>query len=539
MSLRSQRAFLVFIFFFITFLIYSQPTKTYSELPALYQKAFSLGAQLDKSKLEVFLESKNGYFIYKDNLKISSPSYNLKEEKAPDAFKGLDPITKKIKEFYKDQNVFEFLATSKDNSDNSPHNLIISLQACSKENCLLPTQVSIPIKIIPSIDKATPYEGPRPNISTESQLATKIKNIITSSGGILSWQALLILFIAGLITAISPCVLPLFPLTLGIFSRWSHKNPEKAFGLSISYGLGIILFFAINGLISAATGSIFGSLTQNPYYLLTIGILTLLAGIFFSGLIPFPFANFLMNLVGTPASDKKEQSYFSLLTKSFFMGATLGLVASPCVGPILLALLAWLSTSLPQGDIQSYASGFMALSIFGLGLALPFLILGHFYFRLNKRIQLGKYSLIAKYAGSILLIIASLFFLVPAYKSLFSEKTVAKVEAFTWENRPQNKWLVVDFRADWCVACIEIENEVLSQASVMSFMKENSWSLVKVDLTDPKPYEHLATQYSILSLPSLIFLDPSGKECSSHRLNEKESPENFLNRLQSAQNNCQ
>jgi len=519
---------------------HAQPIKEYGDLPPLYQKAFSLAATLEKNSIEVFLETRNGYFVYKDGFKVESENFELKLVKATDAIKGLDPVTKKLKDFYRDQNSMLFESSHKANAPADLKNLVISLQACSKENCLLPVKVSIPLKQIPAMSAGTPLEGPTLEVSTESSLAAKIRDIFESSGGILSFKALLILFIAGLITAISPCVLPLFPLTLGIFARWSQKNNEKAFGLTLSYGAGIILFFAINGLISAATGGIFGALTQNAYYLLTVGLLTFFAGLMFSGLIPFPFANLLLKLTGAPDTNNKPQSYAKLMTKSFFMGATLGLVASPCVGPILLALLAWLSSALPNGNAQSYLAGFIALSIFGLGLALPFLILGHFYFRMHKRVQLGKFSPIAKYAGSFLLIASSFFFLVPAYK-LFVKKNSAATHSshsVSWENRPKDKWLVVDFRADWCAACIEIENEVLKRKEVEDYMSSKNWVLVTVDMTNPEPYEKLASDFGVISLPSLLFISPEGKECKKLRLNEKEPFTNFLKRLQSAEANC-
>lgn len=535
--------FILNAFFFATFFklapLHAQPIKSYGELPPLYQKAFSLGATLDKRSLEVFLETRNGYFVYKDGFKVESENFELDLLKETDAIKGIDPITKKLKDFYRDQNSFLFETSHKVDAPADLKNLVISLQACSKDNCLLPVKVSIPLQQVPAISADTPQESPTLEVSTESNLAAKIRDIFESSGGILSFKALLILFIAGLITAISPCVLPLFPLTLGIFARWSQKNNEKAFGLTLSYGAGIILFFAINGLISAATGGIFGSLTQNPYYLLTVGLITFFAGLMFSGLIPFPFANLLLKLTGAPDTNTKPKSYAKLMTKSFFMGATLGLVASPCVGPILLALLAWLSSALPTGNAQSYLAGFIALSIFGLGLALPFLILGHFYFRMHKRVQLGKFSPIAKYAGSLLLIASSFFFLVPAYKLFFKTTSSSdNTHSVSWENRPKDKWLVVDFRADWCVACIEIENEVLKRKEVEEYMASKGWVLVTVDMTKPEPYEKLASDFGVISLPSLLFINPQGSECKSLRLNEKESYTNFLKRLQSAETNC-
>ena len=335
--------------------------------------------------------------------------------------------------------------------------------------------------------------------------------------------------------------MPLFPITLGIFSRWSHHNQQKAFALSLSYGLGIILCYASHGLLSAATGGVFGSLTQSPFYLITIGSILFLSGFIYSGLIPFPFANKLLELankVEGPLETSKKTGFKRLLFKGFLMGATLGLVASPCVGPILLSLLALLSRQLPQGNFESYASGFFALSIFGLGMAIPFLILGHFYFRLHKRIQLGKYSLIAKYIGSAMLTGASFYFLIPGSKILFSKKEVSSFQKYNWDNKPLGSWLVVDFRADWCAACLEIEKEILSDTQTQETFNKNSWSLVQVDMTKPDQNKDLASRFKVLSLPTLIFISPENKVCEKYTLNEKESVANFVRRLEKAKSDC-
>jgi thiol:disulfide interchange protein len=525
----------------ITHPAYAQESKkTYNELPDAYKKAFKVTAFLkDNHSFEVNLETFNGYSIYKETFEIKSSFLNLRLKKASPSFQGLDPLTQKIKEFYKDQNTFLYEISDKKNPPLTEVNL--KLQACSKENCLLPITFTLPIinpqknanPTAPSLDSS--------ESSYQENLAKKFKSIFQNSSSLLSFPSLFILFLAGLITSFSPCVLPLFPITLGIFSRWSHHDQSKAFALSLSYGLGIILCYAAHGLLSAATGGVFGSLTQSPTYLLTIGSILFLSGFVYSGLIPFPFANKLIEIaqkVEGPLDLRKKTSFNKLLFKGFLMGATLGLVASPCVGPILLSLLALLSRQLPEGNLQSYASGFFALSIFGLGMAIPFLILGHFYFRLHKRIQLGKFSLVAKYLGSAMLTGASFYFLIPGSKILFSKKDISTFQKYTWENKPNQSWLIIDFRADWCTACLEIEKEVFMDPQLQEFLKKNSWSIVQVDMTQADQNKDLASRFKVLSLPTLIFVSPENKTCEKHTLNEKESVEKFIRRLERAKNDC-
>ncbi len=542
MAPHVKRLSLCFIFSVLTIkgALSGEAKKTYEELPDQYKKAFKINAyQKNPQSFEVFLETLNGYSVYKETLEIKAEYFRLELKEATPALKSLDPLSQKIKEFYKDQNTFLFELKNK--KETYLKEFSIKLQACSKENCLLPVSFTIPI--LNSIKEAPLPSSTlnSPESSYQNTLAEKFKKLFQNSSSLLSFSSLLILFLAGLITSFSPCVMPLFPITLGIFSRWSHHNQQKAFALSLSYGLGIILCYASHGLLSAATGGVFGSLTQSPFYLITIGSILFLSGFIYSGLIPFPFANKLLELankVEGPLETSKKTGFKRLLFKGFLMGATLGLVASPCVGPILLSLLALLSRQLPQGNFESYASGFFALSIFGLGMAIPFLILGHFYFRLHKRIQLGKYSLIAKYIGSAMLTGASFYFLIPGSKILFSKKEVSSFQKYTWDNKPQGSWLVVDFRADWCAACLEIEKEILSDTETQETFNKNSWSLVQVDMTKPDQNKDLASRFKVLSLPTLIFISPENKVCEKYTLNEKESVANFVRRLEKAKSDC-
>jgi len=115
----------------------------YSDLPVLYQKSFTLIANPKGTDIEILLETFQGYSVYKDTFSVSSPNYtfNLKEETPP--LKSVDPITQKLKDFYKGQNAFIYSYQSTEHK--FPSELTIKLQACSKTNCLLPVAVRIQI----------------------------------------------------------------------------------------------------------------------------------------------------------------------------------------------------------------------------------------------------------------------------------------------------------------------------------------------------------------------------------------------------------
>jgi len=133
---------------------------------------------------------------------------------------------------------------------------------------------------------------------------------------------------------------------------------------------------------------------------------------------------------------------------------------------------------------------------------------------------------------------ASFYFLIPGSKILFSKKEVSSFQKYNWDNKPLGSWLVVDFRADWCAACLEIEKEILSDTETQETFNKNSWSLVQVDMTKPDQNKDLASRFKVLSLPTLIFISPENKVCEKYTLNEKESVANFVRRLEKAKSDC-
>ncbi|MEI7440403.1 MAG: hypothetical protein WCK43_02100, partial [bacterium] len=157
MAPHVKRLSLCFIFSVLTIkgALSGEAKKTYEELPDQYKKAFKINAyQKNPQSFEVFLETLNGYSVYKETLEIKAEYFRLELKEATPALKSLDPLSQKIKEFYKDQNTFLFELKNK--KENLLKEFSIKLQACSKENCLLPVSFTIPIL-------NSPKEAPLPS----------------------------------------------------------------------------------------------------------------------------------------------------------------------------------------------------------------------------------------------------------------------------------------------------------------------------------------------------------------------------------------
>ena len=517
---------------------YAQKVKNYEDLNHRVKEAVRISSQLvskDERTFDIQFNSLGKFKIYADSIKFFNEKQGHLSEnhfeilKKPKSIQFLDPVTKKLRDAYKGESVFELKSKAA-----LPKSLVVQFQACSDDYCLLVTRVRHKLNFFHEKNNQTALAS---NLSVGESLSAKLKSGLSSNSFLIT---LLILFLAGILTAFSPCVYPLYPITLGVFSRWAERNKNQAFKLVILFCIGLTFSYALLGLVAASSGSLFASMTQTPAFLIGMGLLILLAAVAFSGVFSVQTPLALQNKLQKLDMALEKKGLHSL--QAFVMGATLGLVASPCVGPVLVALLAWLSKELSQGD-SAYLKGFIMLSFFGMGMSVPFLILGHFMIRLNKNIKMSFIGKHMKKVGTILLIIGALFFLIPGFQQLNRKALSSSGEhklnfpVYSYNKKPA-KWTVVDFRADWCAACIELEDKTFNHPDIENMFNAD-WAMVTVDMTENvDPQKTWAEENDVISLPNLMILNPEGKECKSKRLFEFENAVKFKRRLEEAKMNC-
>jgi thiol:disulfide interchange protein DsbD len=290
--------------------------------------------------------------------------------------------------------------------------------------------------------------------------------------------------------------------------------------------------------VASLVGGVFGSLTQTPGFLIGVGAVLAFSALSFAGWLPFPMSNRLLNFVTQMGQTRHP------LIQAFLMGAGLGIVASPCVGPILVAVLSGLSAAQ-----VSPLTGFLLLTVFGLGMSTPFLALALIAHHLGTSPRLSGQSLSwIKNIGAIALLGASLFFLVPGIKLLRVTKSTEAHFTFPVQNLSEwkgQKWTVIDFRADWCAACLDLDTKTFSSKNVSAYFTPNSegfssWDFVRVDFTESNSNtEALAKQWGVVGLPTVIFTNPNGTICKEQSLFRFEGPQEFSERLERVKAQCQ
>src|SRR5919108_3577422 len=157
----------------------------------------------------------------------------------------------------------------------------------------------------------------------------------------------------------------------------------RAIALTLAYVLGLALFYAILGLIAGMSGTMFGSVSTNPWLHLAIANLLILAALAMLDVIPIR----LPAALTTRAASAGEGGR---IAGAFIMGAASGLVAAPCGAPVMATVLTWVSTT------KSAALGFLYLFVFSLGMCTLLVVVGLFSGTVARLPRAGMWMLWVK-----------------------------------------------------------------------------------------------------------------------------------------------
>lgn len=224
------------------------------------------------------------------------------------------------------------------------------------------------------------------------------------------------LFLAGLATSLTPCIYPMIPITAGVLAGAqghgrtdapAHRRtgvPDGAAGwrrragLTLTYALGLALLYATLGLLAGLTGSLFGTVSANPWARFATGNLLLLFALAMLDVIPVAAPQKVVAWAARFAGG----SYAGV----FAMGATSGLVAAPCGAPAFAAVLTWVGTT------HSAALGFAYLFVFSLGMTALLVVVGLFSGTLAALPKAGRWTQwIKRLAGILMLGMAEYYFI--------------------------------------------------------------------------------------------------------------------------------
>jgi len=212
-----------------------------------------------------------------------------------------------------------------------------------------------------------------------------------------------LLFFAGVLTSLTPCIYPMIPITAAIVGGQvvgGVKPPRwRAPLLTFSYVMGLALVYAFLGLVAGLTGTIFGSISTNPWLYFGMANLLVLAALAMLDVLPIRLPAPLL----TRASNAGTAGRFS---GAFVMGAVSGLVAAPCSAPVMAAVLTWVTTT------KQAALGFVYLFSFSLGMCTLLVAVGVFSGTVTRLPRAGAWMIWVKRGFALIMIGVAEYYLV-------------------------------------------------------------------------------------------------------------------------------
>ena len=215
--------------------------------------------------------------------------------------------------------------------------------------------------------------------------------------------ALPILFIAGVLTSLAPCIYPMIPITAAIVGGSAVGEAPRArsrtVALTLTYVLGLALAYASVGLFAGLTGTLFGSVSTNPWVYFAMANLLVIAALAMLDVIPVRVPTWLLTRASTAG---KGGSLYGV----FVMGAASGLVAAPCSAPVMAAVLTWVTAT------KSGALGFVYLFVFSLGMCTILVLVGLFSGTLARLPKAGTWMVWIKRLFALIMLAVAEYYLV-------------------------------------------------------------------------------------------------------------------------------
>ncbi len=375
-------------------------------------------------------------------------------------------------------------------------------------------------------------------------------------------------FVFGALVSLTPCVYPMVAITVSVFGAANAKSRLQAFGLSAAFVFGLIAMFTPLGVTAALTGKTFGSVLSSSWVVVGLSA-------FFLALAASMFGAFELDLP-SGLKNRLASAGGAGYAGAFILGMVCGPIAAPCTGPFLWGLLAWIaqtqSVALGTVAMTTFAAGLglpfflvgafalqlpksgrwmnhvksvmgiilIVVALYFLGNAFPALrawtsretwflgtcagliALGLLMGAVHRSFEASSWGTRLLKGSGIALVAGASFGFIVGFNTPTSglawvspeagQDMTQLVESARAQAVAEGKPLFMDFTADWCAACKEIERRTFPDERVQD--AAGRYISVKLDMTnDSDPaVERTFEQFGIRGLPTLILFDSAGEE---------------------------
>lgn len=522
------------------------------------EQAFRFSARVaDGNAVEVRFAIADGYYLYRDRLKFSAEGARLGQAELPAGLSHKD-------EFFGEMPIYRGnVAIRVPVQADGRFELTVVSQGCADAGvCYVPMESKAGLQLA----GGQVVEEPRFSIyASDLDIARLLEgNLALVVGGFL---------VLGLLLAFTPCMLPMIPILSGIIAgEGGRLNKSRALGLSLIYVFSMALTYALAGIGAAYAGSLIATYLQNVWVLGAFALLFVVLALSMFGLYELQLPGFIQHRLNAG----QERLHGGRIASVAAMGVFSAIIVSPCVSAPLAGTLLQISRT---GDVVLGGTALFALAT---GMGLPLIVVGVSEGALLPKAGAWMVS-VRKFFGVLLLAVA-IWVIAPVLPAMVERLAwaallvasafllgVMRTQSRAWKtvgilaivagigiaatafmgSEPANripfnrvasvteldqrltapgKPAMLDFYADWCVSCKEMEKLTFSDPRVRAEL--DRMLLMQADVTAANEADRaLLKRFSLFGPPGIIFFDAQGREIPGLRVVGYQPPERFLKTL--------
>jgi thiol:disulfide interchange protein DsbD len=486
------------------------------------EKAFRMSTRaIDARTVEVGFAIADGYYMYRERFRFAlapGSKARLGEPQFPPGIRKKDEFFGEV-ETYRGKLAIRLPVEDAD----GPLQLTVTSQGCADVGvCYVPMDSKATIQL-------AGFSAPPPGAPAASAqgFTVQISDLevarLFEAGGPLIVLASFLGF--GVLLAFTPCVLPMIPILSGVIvGEGRQLGKLRALLLSLAYVLGMAVTYAAAGVAAAWSGSMLAAALQNAWVLGAFALVFVALALSMFGVYELQLPGFLHHRLHATHGRLRGGRMASVAA----MGALSAVIVSPCVAAPLAGALLYISQT------QDVALGGSALFAMALGMGIPLLAVGVSEGALLPRS--GPWMVRVKHVFGVLLLAVAVWIVWPVLRPSGGGAQFTRIDSIAeleQKLKSPGKPVMLDFYADWCVSCKEMEALTFNDARVKP--KMDGMLLLQVDVTaNTEAHKALLKRFHLFGPPGIIFFDAQGQELKGLRVIGYQSADRFLKTLELA-----
>jgi thiol:disulfide interchange protein DsbD len=480
------------------------------------EKAFRFSARaVDSNAIEVRFDIAQGYYLYRQRLRFAAegnPAVHLGAPELPQGEKHHDQFFGEM-ETYRNSLLVRIPVEGSGAFD-----LKVTSQGCADVGvCYVPLESTARLSLA-----GAPGEN-GDGASRFSIFASDMEVARLFEGNFALVLASFLGF--GLLLAFTPCVLPMIPILSGVIAGEGGKlNKARALSLSLAYVLGMAITYALAGIAAAYSGTLLAAALQNAWVLGAFALIFVILALSMFGLFDLQLPAFIQDRL----SGTHQKLRGGRIASVAAMGVLSAVIVSPCVAAPLAGALLYISQT------RDVALGGSALFAMALGMGIPLIAVGVSEGALLPKS--GPWLNRVKQVFGVLLLGVAVWVIWPIVTPSGTPAgftRIASAAELDDKLKAADRPVMLDFYADWCVSCKEMEKFTFSDPAVRA--KLDTMLLLQADVTGGSEHDRaLLKRFALFGPPGIIFFDAQGREISGLRVIGYQNAERFLKTLDRA-----